>query len=141
MMIFTKFLILRRPRSGRFEECTALTRGVTKSVRSSRTLGDEGPELVGAVCGDHAPEALSPHRLVAELLAPRPEPPRRMMQRMLVGEAHRPMHLMGDRRPGASRLAAAHLGDRHLREADFRPGAGLGRGVSRRACGGDFTRQ
>src|SRR6516162_1178211 len=54
--------------------------GMTTVVQSSRTLGYEGPELVGAVRGDHAPQALSPHRLVAELLAPCPQSACGMMQ-------------------------------------------------------------
>ena len=60
-------------------------------------------------------------RLVAELLAPRPQPARRMVQRMLVGKAHRAMHLMGDRRAGAGGLADPHLGDRHLGGGEFAP--------------------
>src|ERR1700746_2479675 len=89
-------------------------------IRASRSLGDEGPELVGAVCCDHAPEALGPHRLVAEFLAPYPEPARRMMQRMLVGKPQGALPLGGDRAPGAARLAAAHLGDRHFGDAYLR---------------------
>src|SRR5216684_1311880 len=86
--------------------------GMTKRVLSSRCLGDEGPELVGAPFRDHPPEARGPHRLVAELLAPRPQPARRMVQRVLVRKPHRAVHLVGDRSPGAGRFAAAHLGDR-----------------------------
>src|SRR5271156_4532909 len=59
---------------------------------SSSVLSDEGPKLVGAGRRDHPAEALGPDRLVAELLAPRPQPARRMVQRMLVGEAHRAVH-------------------------------------------------
>ena len=55
-----------------------------------------------------------------------------MMQRMLVGEAHRTVHLVGDRRTGAGRLAAAYLGDRHLGYTDLRAGAGLGGRVGSR---------
>src|SRR6476620_9445497 len=39
-------------------------------IRASRSLGDERPEPVGAVRGDHSAEPPGPHRLVAELLAP-----------------------------------------------------------------------
>src|ERR1700724_3368265 len=74
------------------------------SGMGSRALGDEGPELVGAARRDHPAETLGPHRLVAEFLAPRPEAPRRMMQRMLVGEAHSTVHLVADSRPGAGCL-------------------------------------
>src|SRR5260370_13178801 len=53
--------------------------GMTKSVRSSRYLGDEGPELVGAAFRDHPPEARGPGRLGAELLPPPPQPARRLI--------------------------------------------------------------
>src|SRR6266446_4058342 len=112
-----------------------------KVIDTSRALGNEGPELVGAVRRDHPAETLSPHRLVAEFLAPRPEAPRRMMQRMLVGEAHRTVHLVGDSRPGAGCLAAAHLGDRHLGDGDLRARAGLRGGVRCRTRGGHLARQ
>src|SRR3984893_4406567 len=112
-----------------------------KLIATSRVLGDEGPELVGAARRDHLAETLGPHRLVAEFLAPRPEAPRRMMQRMLVGEAHRTVHLVGDSRPGAGCLAAAHLGARHLGDADLRPRAGLRGGVGCRPRGGPLARQ
>src|ERR1700719_172472 len=61
-------------------------------------LGDRGTQRVAAALGDQLTEPLGPQRLVAELLAPCPQPARRMMQRVLVGEAHRAVHLMGDRR-------------------------------------------
>src|SRR5258708_15566347 len=79
-----------------------------------RALGDERPQRVGALGGDGAAEALGPQRLVAEFLAPAPQPPGRMVQRVLVSEAHRAMHLMRDRRAGAGRVADPQLGDRHL---------------------------
>src|SRR5439155_4273926 len=110
-------------------------------IRASRTLGDEGPELIGAVRRDHPPEACRPYRLIAEFLAPRPQPACGMMQRVLVGEAHRTMHLMGDRCPGAGGLAAAHLGDRHFADDKLQPGASLGGGVGSRTRRGHLTRQ
>src|SRR5271157_2607197 len=120
-----------RGSSPRKTTCNRLPRTVLleSPCRSSRSLGDEGPKLVGAARRDHAAEAGGPDRLVAELLAPRPQPARRMMKRMLVSEAHRAVHLMGDRSAGAGRLAAAHLGDRHLADGDIRKRAGLGGGV------------
>src|SRR5215472_18693522 len=98
-------------------------------IWASRSCGDERPELVGAAFRDHAAETRGPHRFVAELLAPRPQPARRMMQRMLVGKAHRTMHLVRDRGAGAGRLAAAHFGYRDLAHRDLRQRAGLGRGI------------
>ena len=41
-----------------------------------------------------------------------------MVQRVLVGEAHRAVHLMRDRRADAGGVAAPQLGDRHLRGDD-----------------------
>src|SRR5580698_5103897 len=58
-------------------------------IVASRSSRHERPQLVGAGGGDHAAEALGPQRLVAEFLAPAPEAPRRMVQRVLVGKAHR----------------------------------------------------
>src|SRR5690242_1243682 len=52
-----------------------------RSIDASRSLGDERPELVGAVFGDHPAETGGPHRFVAELLAPRPQPACRVVQR------------------------------------------------------------
>src|SRR5229473_6446395 len=113
------------------------------AIGASRTLGDERPQRVGAVFGDHMAELGGPMRLVAELLAPRPEPARRMVQRMLVGKAHRAVHLMGDRRPGPGRLADPQLGDRDFggdqRAAEPMAGDRLGSGIGGGAGGGDFT--
>src|SRR5437868_11614583 len=57
-----------------------------KLIDASRSCGYEGPELVCAVFGDHPPETGGPYRFVAELLAPRPQPARRVVQRVLVSE-------------------------------------------------------
>src|SRR5437764_13896818 len=59
-----------------------------KLIGASRSLRNEGPQLVGAALGDHPPEARGPSRLIAELLAPGPEASRRVVQRVLVGEPH-----------------------------------------------------
>src|SRR5271155_650287 len=45
-----------------------------KLIDASRSFGDKGPELVGAALCNHPPETGGPDRLVAELLAPRPQP-------------------------------------------------------------------
>src|SRR5271155_1520476 len=104
-----------------------------KLIGASRSCGDEGPEPVDAALRDHPPETRGPDRLVAELLAPSPQAARRVVQRVLVGEAHRAVNLMGDRRAGAGRLAAAHLGDRDLTDRDVRARARLGGSVGRSA--------
>ena len=74
-------------------------------MRADQVRGHERPQRVGAARRHHAAEPVGPMRLVAELLAPRPQPPRRLVQRVLVGEAHRAVHLMRDRGAGAGRLA------------------------------------
>src|SRR5713226_2294814 len=76
------------------------------AIGASRSLGDERPQRVGAALGDHMPELGGPMRLVAELLAPRPEAARRMVQRVLVGKPHRALRLVGDRRASPGRLAS-----------------------------------
>src|ERR1700732_2501630 len=112
-----------------------------KLIGVSRSCGDKGSELVGAALRDHPPETGSPHRLVAELLTPRPKPARRMMQRVLVCEAHCSVDLMSDRRAGAGRLAAAHLGDRDLADRNFRARARLRGSVGSSAGCRDFARE
>src|ERR1700758_3573372 len=82
-----------------------------KLIGASRSCGDEGPEPIGAMPGDHLPETRGPDRLVAELLAPGPQPARRVVQRVLVGETDCAVNLMGDRRAGPGCFAAAHLRD------------------------------
>src|SRR5207249_145973 len=77
-------------------------------------LGDKRPQRIGAARGHHVAELDPPMRLVAEFLAPRPQPARRVVQRVLVGKAHRAVHLMRDCRAGPGRLADPQLGDRHL---------------------------
>ena len=87
-------------------------------------------------------------RLVAEFLAPGPQPPRRVVQRVLVGEAHRAVHLMRDRGAGAGGLADPHLGDRDLGRARLvadavprdRLGGAVGGGAGRRDLAGQLSR-
>src|SRR5436305_11376051 len=57
-----------------------------KLIVASRSCGDEGPELVGAALCNHPPETGGPDRLVAELLAPGPQPAGRMVKRVFVGK-------------------------------------------------------
>src|SRR6188508_1167972 len=59
-------------------------------------------------------EKFGPMRLVAELLAPGPEAPRCLVQRVFVGEAHRAVHLMRDRGAVAGGLPDPNFGDRDL---------------------------
>src|SRR5262249_51519665 len=86
----------------------------------SRSCGDKGPELVGAVRCDHPAETGGPDRLVAELLAPRPQPAGRVVQRVLIGETHCTMYLVGNSRTGAGGLATPDFGDRDLADRDRR---------------------
>ena len=72
------------------------------------------PERVGAPLGDGAPELGRPVAFAAELGAPRPEPARHELQGVLVREADRAVHLMGDLGADARRLADPHLGDGDL---------------------------
>src|SRR6266852_8097646 len=113
------------------------------AIVASRSLGDERPQRVGAALGDHMAELGGPVRLVAEFLAPRPQAARRMVQRVLVGKAHRTMHLMGDSRAGPGRLADPQLGDRDFgrdqRAAEPMAGDRLGGGIGRRAGSGDLA--
>src|SRR5262245_20411340 len=112
-----------------------------KFIGASRSLGDKRPQLLGAAFHDHPPEARGPDRLVAELLAPRPKPARRVVQRMLVGEAHRAVHLMGNRCTRPGRLAAAHLGNRDLADRYIERLACFGGGGRRGARSRHLSRQ
>src|SRR5213082_1986045 len=87
------------------------------AILSLGALRQERPELLGALLGDQLAEPPGPQRLVAELLAPGPQPARRMMQRMLVGETHRAMHLMRNRCAVGGSFADPHLGDRDIEES------------------------
>src|SRR6185312_548820 len=112
-------------------------------IDTSRSRGQEGPQLVGAGAGDHVADADGPIGFVAEFLAPRPQPARRMVERVLVGEAHRAVHLVGDRGAGAGGLADAELGDRAFGDGplggDAVGGDGLGGGVGGGPRGGDLA--
>src|SRR5271165_1227699 len=110
-------------------------------IAASSVLSDKGPQLVGALGRDHPPEPGRPHCLVAELLAPAPQPARRMVQGVLIGKAHRAMDLMRNRRPGAGRFAGAHLGDCNLSGAELRTGTGFGGEIGGPARGRDFASQ
>src|SRR4051794_32124474 len=72
---------------------------------ASRSRGDGRPQRVSACGRDHAAEAHGPESLVAEFLAPRPEPARRVVQRVFPGEADRAVHLVGNGGAGRGGLA------------------------------------
>src|SRR3990172_4851076 len=55
-----------------------------------------GPERIGALRRDDAAQAALPVGFVAELIAPRPQPARVVMQVVLACVAHRAVHLMRD---------------------------------------------
>src|SRR4029453_19557857 len=97
--------------------------------------GQVRPQRVGAALGDRAPELRRPLALAAEFGAPRPEPARRELQRVLVREADRAVHLMGDRGADARGLADPHLGDGDL-ERGIAAVGGAERVGRRRARGG-----
>src|SRR6266566_1757934 len=72
--------------------------------RPGSARGEIAPERVGAARGDGAAQLARPPALAAELRAPGPEPPRREMQRVLVGEADGAVGLLRHA-PRRSRIA------------------------------------
>src|SRR3546814_3419030 len=80
--------------------------------------GHETPQVVRTGLGDAAAELRLPIGLRSVLVAPRPKPPCALVQRMLVGEAHRRVDLMDDTGGEAGRLADARLGHRDLRSEE-----------------------
>src|SRR3954464_13721487 len=90
-------------------------------------------------------EKFGPMRFVAELLAPRPETPRRLVQRVFVGEAHRAVHLMRNRGAVAGGLADSDFGDGDLGlgrlVADAMVGDRLRRTIGSSACRSDLAGQ
>src|SRR2546430_6133444 len=91
------------------------TRGLrARSCRGCSSRGQMRPQRVGAALGDRAPELGGPVALAAEFGAPRPETPRRELQRVLVREANRAVHLVSDLGADARGLADPHLGDGDL---------------------------
>ncbi len=81
------------------------------------TRGKKRPKLIGAALGDKLAELNCPLALIAEIVAPGPEPLGEAMQNMLLGETNGAVHLMGDRRAFAGGLAGPDLGGRHLKKA------------------------
>src|SRR5262245_14436699 len=107
-VIFTRLLRSCRARRHVVRRGAPLIRG-TCSPR-----GQLGPERVGAALGDRASELGGPVAFTAEPGPPRPEAPRHELQRVLVGEADRAVHLVSDLRADARGLADPHLRDRDL---------------------------
>src|SRR6058998_846470 len=81
-----------------------LRSGSSRCLAADSSCGQLGPERVGAALADGAAELDGPVALAAELGAPRPEPPRRELQRVLVRESDRAVRLMRDRRADPRRL-------------------------------------
>src|SRR5207253_11238940 len=91
------------------------TRGLrSRSCRGCSSRGQMRPQRVGAALGDRTPELGGPVALAAEFGAPRPETPRRELQRVLVREANRAVHLVSDLGADARGLADPYLGDGDL---------------------------
>ena len=59
-----------------------------------------------------------PRRLIAELIAPGPQPPRQEVQAVLVREADSAVHLVGDAGTNAGGLSRARLAGRYRQQAD-----------------------
>ena len=64
------------------------------------------PESGASARADRAPDPFLPPSVGAELVSPRPQPPRRAVQRVLLGETHRSVDLVADLGDVARRLAA-----------------------------------
>src|SRR5581483_10415965 len=111
-----------------------LRRAVVMSVPWPSNACQVVPEVVGAARRDALAELDRPRALAAELRAPGPEPPRGEVQRVLVREADRAVHLVHEAGAHACGFADADLRRRDL-EAWI---AGLGglEGELRRDAGG-----
>src|SRR5580700_239375 len=102
--------------------------------------GEEGPDAVRSLARRQAAKLQRPDALDAELVAPGPEPPRQLMQAMLVGEADGAMHLMHNVADLAGGLAHAQL--RRGRGEGEIAGTGRGhRGGDRHARGRHLLRR
>src|SRR5437660_1292417 len=88
------------------------------SVAMCRSLPcrQHGPQAVRTLGRRQVAELHRPEALVAEIVAPGPQPAREAMQRVLLREADGAQHLMGDRRTLAGRLADTDLGGSRLEE-------------------------
>src|SRR5687767_5708497 len=102
--------------------------------------GEVGPEGVGAAGGHGGAELARPRALAAELRAPRPEPARGEVERVLVREADGSVRLVGDPRTDAGGLADADLRHRDL-EARVAAVGGAERRLRGDAGGGDVAGQ
>src|SRR5262249_56428169 len=93
------------------------TRTLRSLIQHGSSCGQMRPERGGPALGNRAPELDRPVALAAELGAPRPQPARRELQRVLVREADRAVHLMRDRGAHAPRFS-----DPDLRDGDLERG-------------------
>src|ERR671919_1353496 len=97
----------RRPSRPRARPTRRFAKSV--AVRGPSALGEIAPERVAAARGHAAAELDGPRALAAELGAPRPEPARREVQRVLVGEADGAVRLVDETRAHARSLAHPDL--------------------------------
>src|SRR5688572_8481601 len=100
--------------------------------------GEVGPEGVGAAGGHGGAELARPRAFAAELGAPRPEPARGEVERVLVGEADGAVRLVRDAGADAGRLAHADLRHRDLESCVITIG-GAECGLGGDAGGGHVT--
>src|SRR5215472_17599442 len=70
------------------------------------------PQIVVAARGHEIAQRDRPVTLVAEIVAPGKKPQREAVQDVLLGEADRAVHLMGDRHALLRRLGASYFGGR-----------------------------
>src|SRR5688572_11062408 len=114
----------------------------TRQVRTLQVVrltgGKIAPERVGAARGDGLTELARPRTLAAELGAPRPEPPRGEVERVLVGEADGAVRLVREAGADAGRLAHPDLRHRDL-EACVTTIGGAECGLGGDAGGGHVT--
>src|SRR6478672_6361683 len=95
------------------------------------------PQFLGTLGGDQMPKLHRPEALVAEVVAPGPQPAREAVQRVLLCEADGAQHLMGDGGALGGGLADADLGGSRLEEHGLVERRRIGDGVGGGAGGGD----
>jgi hypothetical protein len=84
-------------------------RGGARATPPRSGSSDLRPQPVRARSDHVPPKHTLPYGILAELIAPRPQPARQEMQTVLEGEADRAMHLMGDGSANAGSLPRPRL--------------------------------